>query len=199
MLIRRRCGFAGRYLRAPKAMCLVALACWLGACGAAEASPTPTPIPFTGAPSALLLTPLPTGAPSPPNVITTVTPRLALETTTAALSAMGSALNDPEPGSLILLLADQVLITNNRNGEGGSILSHADASRWLAQHWGTTRTLVRTQYVEQFVLLIVDTKDWATATPLKQGTLTFQLHRYNVRGQGDPMQGFWEIDTIIYQ
>ena len=178
---------------------LLGAALCLAACGSAEPPLTPTPIPFTGAPSGLLLTPTPAPTPVPPVVIRTITPRLALQTTAEAIDALKQALNAKDASGLVLLLADQVLVTSNANGEGGTILSHSDAGRWLSLRWGATRTLIRTQYVDSLVLLIVDTKDWATASPIKKGTLTFRLHRFNAQGQGDALQGFWEIDTIIYQ
>ncbi len=170
----------------------------LAACGAGEQPPTAAPIPFTTPPSALIVTPVPTRVRTPLAATTTM-PRLALTTTSAAIDALTKALKEKDAVNLDLLLADEVLMTSNANGEGGAVLFRADAARWLSQHWGTKRTLVKTQYVDHFVLLIVDTKDWAADTPLKKGTITFQLHRYNTQGQGDPLQGFWEIDTIIYQ
>src|SRR5438477_620336 len=53
------------------------------------------------------------------------------------------------------------------------------------------------QDVEHFGLLGVETGPWASKPPVVGGTVVFNLHKANERGEQDAIHGTWKIDTLI--
>ncbi len=193
-------GAASRSRRASKAgegrqrdhwVLIVIALCSFVLCGRSSASATPvlatlspTAVQSVLQPAASPVATLPPGTPQPID---------------AALDAVTHAMAADDATPLTSLLLEQVLLARGPAGDGGVLVTRAEASTWLQARWGKQRSIVSHDYVEHFEMLEITSQGWANLAPLEQGRIIFHLHRYNARGQGDTLNGQWRIDAILYQ
>lgn len=117
----------------------------------------------------------------------------------AAVDQLTRALQAPDAKSMSPLMLDSIWLAAGPVGDEGKSVSRSEALAWLGERWGSELTLVSNDYVEHFVLLEIETAGWAALPPVQNGTVLFHFHRYNAKGEEDPVQGSWRIDAIIYQ
>lgn len=155
-----------------------------------------------GAATPILVTHEPTTMPSVTrpvaSLVATPPPRTSQPVVTA-LDAVTRALAADDVASLTSLLLDQVLLAQGPAGDGGELVTRAEASAWLQARWGKQRSVTAHDYVEHFEMIEITTLGWTNLAPLGQGWINFHLHRYNAQGQGDALNGQWRIDAILYQ
>jgi len=161
--------------------------------------------PQSSTPSATLTTaPVATPIPHPPTPQATRKPRATAQPIEAGVDALKQALRQSDPRVMLPLLGNAVLL----EGTTSRMLDRDAAFHWLAARWlaGAVREVTTTDYVEHFVLLEVKTTGWARVDGATSEAVTFNLHRYDVDGQGDaldgswpPAAGGWRIDAIFFQ
>ena len=172
--------------------------------------PEPTPVPgaaatFTRAVNTPIPTPLRTpspigAAPSPsPGRAAAASPVAAggRAVTEAEINELrqeiGRSLASPDLPGIETLLLDRVLLSTS---EGGQELDRAGAAAWLRDHAGPGLQVTRVDRSALAVLLEVLTEGWPQRPPLTEGSVTFNLHRYDASGKQDEDNGAWRIDVI---
>jgi uncharacterized protein YceK len=103
------------------------------------------------------------------------------------------SLASPDLPGIESLLLDRVLLSST---EGGQELDRAGAASWLRDHAGPGLQVVRIERSALSVLLEVLTEGWPDLPPVTDGTVTFNLHRYDASGKQDEDNGNWKIDVI---
>jgi hypothetical protein len=173
----------------------------------------PDPTPPAGAAATLTRssrTPIPTPLRTPSPVSVSASPSAA-RAVTASPSAIaggrpvseeeidalrqqiGRSLASPDLPGIEDLLLDRVLLSSS---EGGQELSRADAATWLRDHAGPGLQVTRVDRSALSVLLEVSTEGWPIRPPVSDGTIIFNLHRYDASGRPDEDNGNWKIDII---
>jgi hypothetical protein len=192
---------------------LVGLTLTLGVLSAGCASllgPEPTPVPgaaatFTRAVNTPIPTPLrtpsPVGAAPSPSPGRAASPSAAASGGRAVSEAeinelrqqIGRSLASPDLPGIEDLLLDRVLLSTS---EGGQELDRPGAAAWLRDHAGPGLQVTRIDRSALAVLLEVLTEGWPHRPPISEGTVTFNLHRYDASGKQDEDNGAWRIDVI---
>ena len=172
----------------------------------AEATPVP------GAAATLTRssrTPIPTPQPSPKPAVGVASPSPARAAASPSAVAGGRPVSEEEindlrqqidrtlaspdlPGIESLLL-DRVLLSSS---EGGQELDRGGAADWLRDHAGPGVSVTRVDRSSLSVLLEVLTEGWPIRAPVTDGSVTFNLHRYDSTGKQDEDNGSWKIDVI---
>lgn len=189
------------------ASAIVALVC-TGCSTLLGAEPTPVP----GAAATLTRssrTPIPTPLPSPKPALGVASPSPARAVGSPSAVAGGRPVSEEEindlrqqmdrtlaspdlPGIESLLL-DRVLLSSS---EGGQEMDRGAAAGWLRDHAGPGVSVTRVDRSSLSVLLEVLTEGWPIRPPVADGTVTFNLHRYDASGKQDEDNGSWKIDVI---
>jgi hypothetical protein len=185
------------------------LATCASACESLIAEPTPVP----GAAATLtrsINTPIPTpvrapspppGSPTPsraPAAVASPSPApsgrgLSDADIAAVQQSIDKSLADPGLPGIEQLLLDRVSLSTS---EGGQVLERAAAATWLRDHAGPGIHITRIDRSALSVLLEVQTEGWPAKSPINQGRVTFNLHRYDQGGNQDEDNGTWKIDVI---
>lgn len=111
------------------------------------------------------------------------------------MASIARALEAQDLAALEAIMLEQVALATP--GAEGEVMPRERARAWLA---GRLERGVRVQdwrSVEHFGLVEIITGPWPKEPPLASGTVTFNLHRFNQRGQQDDVGGEWRIDVII--
>jgi hypothetical protein len=103
------------------------------------------------------------------------------------------SLGSPDLPGIETLLLDRVLLSSS---EGGQELDRDGAARWLRDHAAPGLQVARVDRSALSVLLEVLTEGWPNRPPVTDGTVTFNLHRYDASGKQDEDNGSWKIDVI---
>jgi hypothetical protein len=186
---------------------VIALVC-TGCSALLSADATPVP----GAAATLTRssrTPIPTPLPSPKPAAAVASPSAARPAASPSAVAGGRPVSEEEindlrqqidrslaspdlPGIESLLL-DRVLLSSS---EGGQELDRGGAADWLRDHAGPGVSVTRVDRSSLSVLLEVLTEGWPIRPPVTDGSVTFNLHRYDPAGKQDEDNGSWKIDVI---
>jgi len=173
----------------------------------------PDPTPPAGAAATLTRssrTPIPTPlrTPSPVGLSASPSPARAVAASPSASASgrpvteeeinalrqqIGRSLASPDLPGIESLLLDRVLLSSS---EGGQDLDRANAAAWLRDHAGPGVQVTRVDRSSQSLLLEVLTEGWPIRPPVTDGTITFNLHRYDANGRPDEDNGSWQIDII---
>jgi hypothetical protein len=188
---------------------LLLLCLLLSGCSVLDAGTSATPVPGAAATAArAAATPIPTRpggavpplstpnrAPSPAAVRKEGSPIPTGPPPEAVVERLARALERQDVCELEGLLLEQVaLATGNA---GGVTLPREGARMWLSDHIAPGIAVQSWQHVEHFGLVEVITEPWPTRPPVSTGKVTFNLHRFDQRGQQDMLAGEWKIDVII--
>ena len=154
-------------------------------------TPIPTPLP-SPKPAASVASPSPVRASASPSPIAGGRP-VSEEEINDLRQQIGRALSSPDLPGIESLLLDHVLLSST---EGGQELDRAGAADWLLDHAGPGLQVARVDRSSLSVLLEVLTEGWPIRPPVADGTVTFNLHRYDSSGKQDEDNGSWKIDVI---
>ena len=158
----------------------------------ARSSRTPIPTPARTSSPAAVASPSPARAAASPSA--SAGGRPVSEDEIAELrQQIGRALASPDLPGIEGLLLDRVLLSSS---EGGQELDRAGAASWLRDHAGPGLRVARVDRSALSVLLEVQTEGWPNRPPVTDGTVTFNLHRYDASGKQDEDNGSWKIDVI---
>src|SRR5438067_4958374 len=106
----------------------------------------------------------------------------------AVVEQIRAALDGKNLDALQPLMLDQVVVAPG--GEQGADTMDRDlALNWLKDRAGPGPKLISSDVVEHFGLLEVQTGPWEPKAPVKDGQVVFNLHRFNERGDQDPIHG----------
>ncbi|MBI4493245.1 MAG: hypothetical protein HY690_10705 [Chloroflexi bacterium] len=158
----------------------------------AAATPIPTPIrtpALAVQPSPVRVASVPSPAASP------VPPEQVAREAETVVASIGRALASQNLAQLEPILLDEVAVA--AQGSGGETMPREKARTWLAERLGPGIKVEQWRRVELYDLVEVVTERWPQRAPLSDGRITFNLHRFNSRGQQDGVQGEWKIDVII--
>ena len=97
------------------------------------------------------------------------------------------------------LMLDTVFLAREGNEADGQSIERSEVAMWLKDHLSGRPVLDGADYVRDSGLLVVTTTGWSTRDPLQEGTILFQLHRYDPDGTMDDASGTWKVDTILYR
>ena len=154
-------------------------------------TPIPTPLP-SPKPAAGLASPSPARAAASPSALAGGRP-VSEEEISDLRQQIDRALASPDLPGIESLLLDRVLLSSS---EGGQELDRSGAAGWLRDHAGPGLQVARVDRSALAVLLEVLTEGWPIRPPVTDGTVTFNLHRYDPSGKQDEDNGSWKIDVI---
>jgi hypothetical protein len=156
-------------------------------------TPIPTPL-RTPSPASAASSPSPARAAASPTSVASSGGRAVTETEINELrQQLGRSLSTPDLPGIEGLLLDRVLLASS---EGGQELDRAGAAGWLRDHAGPGLQVTRIDRSSLAVVLEVLTEGWPKRPPVTDGSVTFNLHRYDASGKQDEDNGTWKIDVI---
>jgi hypothetical protein len=140
-------------------------------------------------------------APSPTTpaakLVTVAAPRVPDDFDTT-VQAVSDALRAPDAHGLSGWLAMEVSLGHRPDAAALELLKPESALTWLNVHRGGPHRVVEKQYVEHDVAIELVTDEWAKIAPIQNGIVELHLHRFNAQGSGEPLDGHWRIDTILF-
>jgi hypothetical protein len=154
-------------------------------------TPIPTPVP-SPRPAVSVASPSPARAVASPSALAGGRP-VSEDEINELRAEMDRALATPDLAGIESLLLDHVLLSSS---EGGQELDRGGAADWLRDHAGPGVSVTRVDRSSLSVLLEVLTEGWPIRPPVTDGTVTFNLHRYDPSGKQDEDNGSWKIDVI---